>query len=105
MRGEIILAGIVLLMAIPAAQAGDWCGYAAREKSLIECGYSSVSECQSALGKGGMCFVDPDTALNRKSRTQTQPAAPKERTGQQSFGGALPLKRSAIQSAAAFALS
>ena len=50
-------------------------------KSLIECGYSSVSECQSALGKGGMCFVDPDTALNRKSRTQMQPGASKERAG------------------------
>jgi hypothetical protein len=82
MRGEIILAaGIILLTAIPAAQAEDWCGYAAREKSLIECGYSSVSECQSALGKDGMCFVDPDTALNRKSRTQTQPETSKERAG------------------------
>ena len=81
MRGEIILTGIILLTAIPAAHAEDWCGYAAREKSLIECGYSSVSECQSALGKGGMCFVDPDTALNRKSRTQMQPGASKERAG------------------------
>jgi hypothetical protein len=63
MRGEIILAGVIFLTAIPAAQAEDWCGYAAREKSLIECGYSSVSECQSALGKDGMCFLDPDTAL------------------------------------------
>jgi hypothetical protein len=81
MRGEIILAGVIILMAIPAAQAEDWCGYGAREKSRIECGYSSISECQSALGKGGMCFVDPDTALNRKSRTQTQPGASKERAG------------------------
>ena len=81
MRGEIILAGIILLTAVPAGQAEDWCGYAEREKSHIECGYSSVSECQSALGKGGMCFVDPDTALNRNSRTQTQPRAPKERAG------------------------
>jgi hypothetical protein len=69
MRGAIILAGGIFLMAIPAAQAEDWCGYAVREKSLIECGYSSISECQSALGKGGMCFVDPETALNRKSQT------------------------------------
>jgi hypothetical protein len=73
MRGEIVLAGAVFLMAIPAAQADEWCGYAAREKSLIECGYSSVSECQSALGKGGMCFVDPDTALNGKSRAPVRP--------------------------------
>jgi hypothetical protein len=81
MRGEKILAGIVLPMAIPAARAEDWCGYAAREKSLIERGYSSISECQSALGKDGMCFVDPATALNRKSRTKTQFTAPKERAG------------------------
>jgi hypothetical protein len=81
MCGKIILVGVILLTAIPAAQAEEWCGYAAREKSLIECGYSSVNECQSALGKGGMCFVDPDTALNRKSRTPTQPAPSKERAG------------------------
>jgi hypothetical protein len=81
MRGEIILAGAIMLMAIPTARAEDWCGYAAGEKSQIECGYSSISECQSALGKGGMCFVDPDTALNRKSRTQPQPEASKERAG------------------------
>jgi hypothetical protein len=68
MRGEIILAGAILLMAIPAAQAEEWCGYAAREKSLIECGYSSLGECQNLLGKGGMCFVDPEVALNRKGR-------------------------------------
>ena len=63
MRNKILLAGAMVLMAIPAAQAEEWCGYAAREKSLIECGYSSVNECQSALGKGGMCFVDPEVAF------------------------------------------
>ena len=72
MRVEIILAGVLVLAGIPAAQAEEWCGYAAREKSLIECGYSSVSECQSALGKGGMCFLDPDTALNRDGHMQAR---------------------------------
>jgi len=72
MRSEIVLAGVILMMAIPAAQAEEWCGYAARAKSLIECGYSSASECQSALGKGGMCFVDPDTAL-RGRRSKSKP--------------------------------
>ena len=66
MRDAIILASAIMLMAIPAAQAEEWCGYGAREKSLIECGYSSISECQSSLGKGGMCFVDPEIALNHK---------------------------------------
>ena len=69
MRGKIVLAGAIVLMTIPAAQAEDWCGYAARQKSLIECGYSSISECQSSLGKGGMCFINPETALNRKDQT------------------------------------
>ena len=73
MRGEIILAGTILLMAIPAAQAEEWCGYGAREKSLVECGYSSLGECQSVLGKGGMCFVDPEVAFNRKGRAHARP--------------------------------
>ena len=72
MRGEILLAGAMVLMAIPAAQAGEWCGYAAHAKSLIECGYSSVSECENAQGKGGMCFIDPEVAFNRKSRAQSR---------------------------------
>jgi hypothetical protein len=63
MRSAIILTGVIFLMAAPAAQAEEWCGYSAREKSLVECGYSSISECQSSLGKGGMCFVDPEVAL------------------------------------------
>jgi hypothetical protein len=64
MRNKILLTGALMLMAIPAAQAEEWCGYAARVKSLVECGYSSVSQCESALGKGGMCFVDPEVARN-----------------------------------------
>jgi hypothetical protein len=73
MRGSIILAGVIFLLAVPAAQAEEWCGYAAREKSLIECGYSSITECQNALGKGGMCFVDPEVALNRKDGELVRP--------------------------------
>lgn len=73
MRGAIILAGAILLMAIPAAQAEEWCGYGARKESLIECGYSSANECESALGKGGMCFIDPEVAFNRKGFTRARP--------------------------------
>lgn len=72
MRHKIFLAGAMVLIAIPAAQAEEWCGYAAHAKSLIECGYSSVSECENAEGKGGMCFVDPEVAFNRKSRAQSR---------------------------------
>jgi hypothetical protein len=64
MRNKILLAGAMVLMAVPAAQAAEWCGYAAHAKSLIECGYSSISECENAQGKGGMCFVDPEVARN-----------------------------------------
>ncbi len=64
MRNGIILAGALILMTASGAHAEGWCGYAAHEKSLIECGYSSATECESAIGKGGMCFVDPDYALN-----------------------------------------
>ncbi|HEY1747486.1 MAG TPA: DUF3551 domain-containing protein [Xanthobacteraceae bacterium] len=72
MRGAIVLAGAILLMGIPAAHAGDWCGYGARQKSLIQCGYSSINECESALGKGGMCFVNPEVARNAKGRAPAQ---------------------------------
>jgi hypothetical protein len=64
MRSGIVLASTLVLMTATGAQAQDWCGYAAREKALIECGYSTASECESAIGKGGMCFIDPDYALN-----------------------------------------
>jgi hypothetical protein len=64
MRNKLLLAGALVLMTIPVAQAEEWCGYAAHAKSLIECGYSSVSECENAQGKGGMCFVDPEVARN-----------------------------------------
>jgi hypothetical protein len=33
-------------------------------QAVIECGYSSNSECASAIGKGGMCF--PDHAQNAR---------------------------------------
>ena len=33
---------------------------------MIECGYTTAQECESVVGKGGMCFVDPDNALNTK---------------------------------------
>ena len=62
-------AAVLMAMSATGAQAEGWCGYAAREKSIIECGYSSNAECENAIGKGGMCFVDPDYALNTKRAT------------------------------------
>ncbi len=71
MRNGFILAGALVLMSATGARAEGWCGYAARAKSMIECGYTSVTECESAIGKGGMCFVDPDYALNEKRAAPT----------------------------------
>jgi len=69
LRSTIVLAAALAAMSATFAQATcaraeDWCGYAAREKALIECGYSTAAECESVIGKGGMCFIDPDYAAN-----------------------------------------
>jgi hypothetical protein len=76
MRYGLILAASLAAAAAstPSARADDeWCGYAATDKALIECGYSSVAQCQNAIGKGGMCFVDPEYALKTKRPTALQP--------------------------------
>jgi hypothetical protein len=64
LRSTIVLAAALAAMSATGARAEDWCGYAAREKALIECGYSTAAECESVIGKGGMCFIDPDYAAN-----------------------------------------
>ena len=55
--------------AASSARADEWCGYATGDNTVIQCGYTTVAGCESAVGKGGMCFVDPDTALNIKHST------------------------------------
>ncbi len=65
MRYGLILAAALAAMSTTGARADDeWCGYATGDKALIECGYSSVAQCENAVGKGGVCFVDPEYALN-----------------------------------------
>lgn len=67
MRNGLVFTTALTLITVAAAngaQAAKWCGTAAHENSLIECGYSSESECESALNKAGVCFIDPDYALN-----------------------------------------
>jgi Protein of unknown function (DUF3551) len=68
MSGKLLFAAVLTAFATfisaSTAQADEWCGYGAKDKSLIECGYSSATECQSAVGQGGTCFIDPDYALN-----------------------------------------
>lgn len=70
-----IAAALIVFSAIGAvsdARADDWCGYATGDNAIIECGYTTMADCQTAVGKGGkggICFVDPDTALNIKRAT------------------------------------
>lgn len=66
----IILAAAFAVTAIGGANAQQWCGYVATAKSIIQCGYSSNTECENATGKGGMCFVDPEVALNTSTSPQ-----------------------------------
>jgi hypothetical protein len=66
MRREIILAAALTAITATGAHAQQWCGYAARANAVIECGYTSVEGCENAIGKGGMCFINPEYALNSK---------------------------------------
>ena len=53
--------------------ADEWCGYFRTPSLVIECGYTSVTDCESAVGKGGMCFVDPDDAANAQHHIPSWP--------------------------------
>jgi hypothetical protein len=64
MRYGVVVAAAALALSATGARADQWCGYAAKDNAVIECGYTTVADCETAVGKGGMCFVDPDTALN-----------------------------------------
>ncbi|HML06584.1 MAG TPA: hypothetical protein VK430_00450 [Xanthobacteraceae bacterium] len=57
-------AAALTIMFATGAHAEGWCGFAAQAKSVIQCGYSSSAECENAVGKGGMCFIDPEYALD-----------------------------------------
>jgi hypothetical protein len=78
MRYGVIAAAILAapLVMSTGAQAQEWCGYSATDKAVIECGYSTVADCQTATGKGGMCFVDPDYALNTRVSTSIRKPVP-----------------------------
>ena len=74
----ILFAAALSLLTLSPASAADWCGYGSHAKSLIECGYSSVADCESAVGKGGMCFVDPEIAENVKNSGPSRLALPRK---------------------------
>jgi hypothetical protein len=64
MRNGIILALAITALSASGAQADEWCGYATHKDAVVQCGYTTASDCETAVGKGGMCFVDPDLAMN-----------------------------------------
>ena len=68
MRNGIILAVALTVLSASGARADQWCGYASHKDAVVQCGYTTASDCQTAVGKGGMCFVDPDLALDTKAR-------------------------------------
>ncbi len=63
MRNGIVLAVALTALTTSGARAEQWCGYATHKDAVVECGYTTASDCETAVGKGGMCFVDPDLAL------------------------------------------
>lgn len=67
MRNGIILAFALTALSAGGARADQWCGYATHKDAVIQCGYTTASDCETAVGKGGMCFVDPDLALDTKA--------------------------------------
>ncbi|HEY2531634.1 MAG TPA: DUF3551 domain-containing protein [Xanthobacteraceae bacterium] len=66
MRCGIPLAVAMMAFSATSAHAQEWCGYAAHANSVIECGYTTAQGCENVVGKGGMCFINPDLALNVK---------------------------------------
>ena len=74
----IVFAAALSILTISDASAAEWCGYGSHAKSLIECGYSSATDCESAVGKGGMCFVDPEYALNIRRVTPSLQVVPQK---------------------------
>jgi hypothetical protein len=69
MQSGIILAAALAALTATGARADDWCGYTTKDNAVIECGYTTAQDCADAVGKGGMCFLDPDTALNEQRVT------------------------------------
>jgi hypothetical protein len=66
--GIVAAAALAAALSSTGAQAEEWCGYTAQDNAVIECGYSTIADCQTATGKGGTCFVDPDYALNSERK-------------------------------------
>ena len=83
MRCGIILAAALAAVSLTAmtptgAHAQEYCGYSGHPGAIVECGYSSLQGCESTIGKGAMCFVNPYLALDLRHATpalRSKPAA------------------------------
>jgi hypothetical protein len=58
-------------MPLAAASATDvhaqeYCGFLPHLGAVVQCGYSDRASCESAIGKGAMCFVNPYVVMNTK---------------------------------------
>jgi hypothetical protein len=69
----VAIAAAITIVSSTGVSADEWCGYATGDNTVIECGYTTLAGCEGAVGKGGMCFVDPDTALNVKHAAPAPP--------------------------------
>ncbi|MGH6788531.1 MAG: DUF3551 domain-containing protein [Pseudolabrys sp.] len=70
MRLILSLAAFLALTPI-TAHADEWCGFEAKAGSQVRCGFSSLAECQQALGdkKDAVCMPDP-TFVERRQRVK-----------------------------------
>jgi hypothetical protein len=64
--GGIILAAALTALSANGAKADEWCGYATHDSAVIECGYTTAADCESSVGKRGVCFIDPDLVLKTR---------------------------------------
>lgn len=68
-----IIAFALAITAVPlpvaaatGAHADEYCGFTAHLGAVVQCGYSSRESCETAIGKGAMCFVNPYLVLNTR---------------------------------------
>lgn len=72
MRCGLFVAAALAAMAFTGvsasgAQAHQWCGFAAQKGAIVQCGYSSQQGCESTIGKGAMCFINPYLVFNERA--------------------------------------
>jgi hypothetical protein len=77
MRSGIIAAAALTAMAFTgtsatAAHAQQWCGFASQKGAIVQCGYTSQQGCESTIGKGAMCFINPYLVMNEPRTAPTE---------------------------------